>query len=251
MLPTLSHLGPNADVYPAVFHLGLNADLYPDWTSAVVHTVPFGINLGQDDHFYGSITVGGTYDANRVASTSWNILPVNPPGSNSTFLRNGVQNLLICFSLNSTSSCTQGTNSTLDFNNNELVLPAAVPCNKDFFISRELADGEDASRWDPSESILVPANITSLNAKACRNLDENDPSPPVLGRPFFQATYAYVNRSGAVFIVPANPFNLTVKAETFEANQTLVPITSSATELRATGISALAFTLLVSLAYMV
>ncbi|KAF1989860.1 hypothetical protein K402DRAFT_401375 [Aulographum hederae CBS 113979] len=209
------------------FLLGSNVNFYTSWEFGRIPSVPFGINLGQEGHFNGSITVGGIYDANRVASTQWNILP-SPPGSNSTFLNNGTQAIWVCFSPDATSTCSEGTNATVDFNSDSLVLPFSIPCEKDFFVSRVSSDSEDPSHWNPAGSILVPANITSLNAAACRNLEEGDSSLPILGRPFFQATYAYVNRTGAIYVVAANPFNLPVDAKVFDERQTLSPVTSAA-----------------------
>lgn len=51
----------------------------------LVETVPLGINLGRYGFWNGSITFQGLYDANRIASTSWFLVPESANG-NSTFL---------------------------------------------------------------------------------------------------------------------------------------------------------------------
>lgn len=53
----------------------------------------------------------------------------------------------------------------------------------------------------------------------------------ILGRPFFQAAYAYVDETGQIFLTAANQYKLEIFALPFQANQTLeIPASPTPTQ---------------------
>lgn len=172
---------------------GRDADDCPN--IVVVPTVPFGLNLGREGAWDGSVMLGGWFDSNRVASTSWFLVPES---STSTILQGGQQVVTVTIA-------SVPVSATLDFNHDSLVLPSSIPCNSNITIT-----------FAPSVDITIPSSLTS--GSRCSS---SGSGPATLGRPFFQAAYAYVDTAGQVFLTAANQYNLSVFPAEFQANATL------------------------------
>ncbi|KAI9654777.1 MAG: hypothetical protein M1821_005771 [Bathelium mastoideum] len=196
--------------------LGPNAT-YPDTnTSASVQTIPFGINLGQAGTWNGSLTLSGTFDVNRIASTKWMRLPIS-----GDFFASGEQDSLPG-SIRLTSSSTD-TQFELDLNSDAIILPASENASDD---GSSPACGEDMTiiMNGGDTTILLPGNVTNSPSR-CYTRDSSDPlaKTTTLGRPFLQAAYAYFDQDGSVWVTQANQYDLPVNPQPFDSSAALVP----------------------------
>ncbi|KAF2006493.1 hypothetical protein P154DRAFT_615242 [Amniculicola lignicola CBS 123094] len=201
----LLFLGPDSNLSAFTNEAGRN--------DVDIPTLPFGLNLGFLWRFNGSITLNAYYDANRINSTSWIPLPNSAKSqAESTFLFNGT--FPFSAKVNNTA-CT----AILDFNSDAIVLPPGYSC-KDLTV--EIVDAE------PKYNIHIPEYLLS-NTTRCLVRNEtvlnSDPRKDtvVLGKPFFQAAYVYVEKSGQVYIARANDYDLAPKPEKFDKGAILRP----------------------------
>lgn len=165
----------------------------------VLETVPFGINLGHFGVWNGSMTFSGSYDSNRIASKAWSLVPETANG-NSTFLQNGTQDVSVTINSNALVA-------TLDINANSIALPSSISCNNLVITFAGLNTTQ-------SLDITIPSNLTA-------RCSSSGSAGVILGRPFFQAAYAYIDETGQIFLTAANQYSLTVIPEPFQADATL------------------------------
>ena len=192
---------------------------YPDAnSSASVATVPFGINLGQAGVWNGSLTLSGTFDVNRIASTRWSRLPV--PGSGDYFTSDEQSSVPGLVQLQGSSAETQ---FQFDFNSEGIILPASESdldgennpvCGKDMTL---VMNGGETT-------ILLPGNVTSPPDRCFDGNTTGSLSHTIiLGRPFLQAAYAYFDQDGSVWVTQANQYNLPVNPQPFSSDAALAP----------------------------
>ena len=196
--------------------VGPNANYTDANTSASVPTIPFGINLGQNGVWNGSLTLSGTFDVNRIASTRWMQLRSS---SSEGYLSGNGQN---------GSGTIQGINSPihtdfeLDFNSEAIILPNPESIGG----GSDLACGNDLTfiMNGGEVSIRIPGNITNA-ADRCyiRNTSDQQSQVTVLGRPFLQAAYAYFDDNGSIWVTQANQYDLPVNPQPFDSVAALVP----------------------------
>jgi hypothetical protein len=194
---------------------GLGVDLF-------IPTVPFGINFGHINIWNGSVILGGRYDANRINSTSWALLPESANG-NSTFLKDGTQKVNVTLTFRGRS---ESFPATLDINHDAIVLPSSFNCSN--AVVESLAVGVNSpNSSDPILNVVIPSNLTSSTDR-CIQLAENDPNNNIvlLGRPFFQATYAYVDKEGQLYLAAAHRYDLGIDAQPFNPTATMTPAAS-------------------------
>ncbi|KAF7165694.1 hypothetical protein CNMCM6106_001805 [Aspergillus hiratsukae] len=205
-----------------------------------ITTVPFGLNLGHKGEWNGSLAVGGLYDANRLTddATSW-ISISETMNNNGTFLQTGRQTLsAVILRVWKYNPSPSGTNTSinakvkrsgpfsvsdesepsivyparLDLTSDSLILPRDW-CGRNITLEINMFPNRVAS---VSSSILIgiPANLTDSSSRCSF---EQDTEEIVLGRPFFQAAYLYVEATGEVRILPANQYDLPPKPVPFNA----------------------------------
>lgn len=185
-------------------------------------TVPFGLNLGHNENWNGSLVLGGDYDANRVTSGVWNLVNESANG-NSTFLTSGQQSLsTVTLKFKSTNSSTEAVetyNAIIDLNSDAIALPTNAGiglCEAGFSIVLKTISGQTKNA--ENVTIAIPADLTSPSGRC--NID-NDNSSITLGRPFFQAAYVYVDTKGELWFNPAHQTNLPPNPSPFNSTQTL------------------------------
>ena len=198
--------------------LGLKQNYSDTNSSTSVRTTPFGINLGQDGVWNGSLTLSGTFDVNRIASPKW--MPLRISGDKNYFTSSAQKNA---------SGTIQAINSSmdtdfeLDFNSEAIVLPAPadhpsngpVPaCGNDMTV---IFNGGETT-------IFIPGNLTE-SPDRCYTRNRSDPNSQamILGRPFLQAAYAYFDENGAIWVTQANQYNLPVNPQPFDSDAALAP----------------------------
>ncbi|KAF4215769.1 hypothetical protein CNMCM5878_007758 [Aspergillus fumigatiaffinis] len=205
-----------------------------------IGTVPFGLNLGHKGEWYGSLALGGFYDANRLTddAISW-ISIAETMNNNGTFLQTGKQTLsaaiLRVWKYNPSPSGTNtsinakvkrsGPFSVSDESEPSIVYPARLDLTSDSLILPRDWCGRNITLeinmfpnrvGSVSSSILIgiPGNLTDSSSRCSF---EQDTEEIVLGRPFFQAAYIYVDVTGEVRILPANQYDLPPKPVPFNA----------------------------------
>jgi hypothetical protein len=205
-----------------------------------ISTVPFGLNLGHEGEWNGSLALGGFYDANRLTddATSW-ISIAETMNDNGTFLQTGKQTLsaviLRVWKYNPSPSGTNtsinakvkrsGPFSVSDESEPSIVYPARLDLTSDLLILPRDWCGRNITLeinmfpnrvGSVSSSILIgiPGNLTDSSSRCSF---EQDTEEIVFGRPFFQAAYIYVDVTGEVRILPANQYDLPPKPVPFNA----------------------------------
>lgn len=205
-----------------------------------ISTVPFGLNLGHKGEWNGSLALGGLYDANRLTddATSW-ISIAETMNNNGTFLQTGKQTLSAVivriwqynpspsitnpsinarvkrsgpFSASDESEPSVVYSARLDLTSDMLILPRDW-CGRNITLEINMFPNRVAS---VSSSILIgiPGNLTDSSSRCSF---EQDTGVIVLGRPFFQAAYLYVDVTGELRILPANQYDLPPKPVPFNA----------------------------------
>ncbi|KMK60834.1 hypothetical protein Y699_02035 [Aspergillus fumigatus Z5] len=207
-----------------------------------ISTVPFGLNLGHKGEWNGSLALGGLYDANRLTddATSW-ISIAETMNNNGTFLQTGKQTLSAVivriwqynpspsitnpsinarvkrsgpFSASDESEPSVVYSARLDLTSDMLILPRDW-CGRNITLEINMFPNRVAS---VSSSILIgiPGNLTDSSSRCSF---EQDTEVIVLGRPFFQAAYLYVDVTGELRILPANQYDLPPKPVPFNATE--------------------------------
>ncbi|GFF51052.1 hypothetical protein IFM58399_08964 [Aspergillus lentulus] len=210
-----------------------------------IRTVPFGLNLGHRGEWNGSLALGGLYDANRLTddATSW-VSIAETMNNNGTFLQTGKQTLsAVILRVWEYNPGPSGTNTSinakvkrsgpfsvsdesepsiiyparLDLTSDALILPRDW-CGRNVTLEINMFPNRVAS---VSSSILIgiPGNLTDSSSRCSF---EQNTEEIVLGRPFFQAAYIYVDVTGEVRILPANQYDLPPKPVSFNASARLV-----------------------------
>lgn len=184
-----------------------------------------GLNLGKSGAYNGSVAFNGYYDANRIASKAWTLIPESLSRTDQ-FLETGELNVTVQYMVPGGKRSLSEAVVTLSANADDLNLPIELSCADDNTFTFTGADGK------PLE-ITIPSNLTrntDPNAAnqwpRCRSndTDPQDNGGYYLGRPFFQVAYAYVNTSGALFLAAANDYDLEVSPVFFQANKALKPV---------------------------
>lgn len=189
------------------------------WASTA--TVPFGINLGHNEIWNGSLVLGGSYDANRITSGSWALIPES--SQNGTFITTGQQNLTnATLELpNTAEQDLQVYPAVIDFNNEAIILPKDINyCASDFVVKLNILLQNAAAETTPGTlEVLIPGNIKSSPGR-CKS--SSSASVLVLGKPFFQAAYIMVpNPSGQVWLINAHQCDLPPQPEPFSTQAAL------------------------------
>ncbi|KAF7177583.1 hypothetical protein CNMCM7691_005912 [Aspergillus felis] len=204
-----------------------------------LRTVPFGLNLGHRGEWNGSLALGGLYDANRLTdATSW-ISIAETMNNNGTFLQTGKQTLsAVILRVWKYNPGPSGTNTSInakvkrsgpfsvsDESEPSIVYPARLDLTSDTLILPRDWCGHNITLeinmfpnrvGSVSSSILIgiPGNLTDSSNRCSF---EQNTGEIVLGRPFFQAAYLYVDVTGEVRILPANQYDLPPKPVPFNA----------------------------------
>ncbi|RHZ63229.1 uncharacterized protein CDV56_107027 [Aspergillus thermomutatus] len=206
----------------------------------LINTVPFGLNLGHKGEWNGSLAVGGLYDANRLTddATCW-ISLAETMNNNGTFLQTAKQTLsAVIVRVWKYNPSPSGTNTSInakvkrsgpfsvsDEAEPSIVYPARLDLTSDTLILPRDWCGRNVTLeinmfpnrvGSVSSSILIgiPGNLTDSSSRCSF---EQDTEEIVLGRPFFQAAYLYVEVTGEVRILPANQYDLPPKPIPFDA----------------------------------
>ncbi|GCB21715.1 hypothetical protein AAWM_04600 [Aspergillus awamori] len=197
--------------------------------STTIPSLPVGLNLGLQDKWNGSIVLGGNYDSNRIYDEPhWQTTPETSAG-NTSFIDTGMLDIsAVILQLYTTPNATasskdaeypfggtsvQETSKTLpamlDFNSEFLSVPDESWCGRNISIVFN-PDSESYPIFDiPVWAELVPKERCQVSS-----------GEVVLGRPFFQAAYVYVNSAGDVYFssittedvdVATKPFDLHVQ----------------------------------------
>jgi hypothetical protein len=188
----------------------------------IIPTVPFGVNFGHINIWNGSVTLGGRYDASRINSTSWTLVPESASG-NSTFLKDGTQKTNVTLTFRGHS---ESFPAILDINHDAIILPSSFNCSYNV-IESLVVRINSPNTSDPMLNVVIPSNLTASTDR-CIQLQENDPNnhKVILGRPFFQATYAYVDKEGQVYLAAAHQYDLGIDAQPFNPTATMTPAAS-------------------------
>ncbi|GKZ24379.1 hypothetical protein AbraCBS73388_011190 [Aspergillus brasiliensis] len=222
--------------------------------STTIPSLPVGLNLGLQDKWNGSLVLGGNYDSNRIYDEAhWQTTPETSAG-NTSFIDTGMLDisaviLQLYTTPNETTSSEDaeypfgGTSvqetskslpAMLDFSSEFLSVPDDSWCGRNISIVFN-PDSESYPVFDiPVWGELVPKERCEVSGDRV-----------VLGRPFFQAAYVYVNSAGDVYFssittddvaVATKPFDLHVQlseavsgTETYGGNGTATGSGSNAT----------------------
>ncbi|KAJ5624259.1 hypothetical protein N7510_000568 [Penicillium lagena] len=221
--------------------LGQNSVLGFSDSTKELSTVPFGLNIGFAGEWNGSLSFGGNYDANRIyGQTGWVSIP-EANDTQSTFLATGylpVDSVTVrSWQYNSDegdSGSTLGytypySDSTADniqytvpavlnFSSPSVVLPSKELCGKNL----TLEFNTNSKMWQYT-SFVIPifAELTASSSRCSANEDignTSSSSPVVLGIPFFQATYIYVDSNTKMWFSSVNEWNMSFSPKPFNAN---------------------------------
>ncbi|KAJ5101250.1 hypothetical protein NUU61_003472 [Penicillium alfredii] len=195
-------------------------------------TVPFALNVGQKGRFKGSLLFGGaapSYDANRVGSRQWYILPGSENGA---FLQSGTVeipgNVTIQKYQHSTHNglaITEGhpeqLRARLNFSSDSITVPRGSNlCQSNYSITFNVTT---ASKEEPAPfEVRVPAFPSGDKAR-CTTKKTND-SNIELGLPFFSLIYILVSSiNSPLYLTLPNSYDLDPSPAVFRPSQTLVP----------------------------
>ncbi|KAJ5091668.1 hypothetical protein NUU61_006538 [Penicillium alfredii] len=210
-------------------------------------TVPFGLNLGRAGWNDGSLIFGGgvpSYDANRVQSKPWYILPGS---ENGVFLQNGVVNLTHkvtiqeyerqeyrdSANLEKLKGKPQSYRASINFNSDWTLLPPSASfCGSNFSVTLKLktssAELEDVSFKFLFASGDRPGNTPHNGYDGdggfhrCKApLTKND-STIEFGASFFSYTYIMVpSVTSPLYLTLPNTYDLPPKPAVFHPDETL------------------------------
>jgi hypothetical protein len=180
----------------------------------LIPTVPFGINFGLINTWNGSVTLGGRYDANRINSTSWTLLPEYPNG-NPTLLQYGQQEARVTLTYQGRS---ESFPAVLDINYYAIDLPSDFNCS-DTSVESLVVGINNPNVSEPILNIAIPSNLIN-SPDRCMQLN----GEVILGAPFFQAAYTYVDKDGHVYLAAAHQYDLDIDAQPFNPTATMTPV---------------------------
>ncbi|PYH70920.1 uncharacterized protein BO88DRAFT_442378 [Aspergillus vadensis CBS 113365] len=197
--------------------------------STTIPSLPVGLNLGLQNKWNGSVVLGGNYDSNRIYDEPhWQTTPETSAG-NTSFIDTGMLDIsAVILQLYTTPNATTSSEDAeypfggtsvqetskslpamLDFNSEVLSVPDESWCARNISIVFN-PDSESYPIFNiPVWDELVPKERCQVNS-----------GKVVLGRPFFQAAYVYVNSAGDVYFssittddvdVATKPFDLHVQ----------------------------------------
>jgi len=190
-----------------------------------VETVPYGVNVGVNGTYNGSLVLNGWYDSNRIASTSWYLVPESV--GNASFLTTGSLDVLI-----SLRNATY--NAILDpFATESIMFPstlfphgmngyAGICWNASTSSAEQLVISFPEYAEHARLDIPFATEIIKPDAACLDSSSLDDVSQITLGLPFLQAAYMYVDTEGRVYLTAANTLNATsLSMEKFDPNATL------------------------------
>ncbi|KAJ5820230.1 hypothetical protein N7474_005821 [Penicillium riverlandense] len=243
-----------ADTKEPQLVLGQNSLLGSSDSTKELPTVPFGLNIGFAGEWNGSLSFGGIYDANRIyGQTGWESIP-EANDTKSTFLTTGnlaVDSVTVRswqyngdegdsgssawytypYSDSTADNIQYTVPGVLNFSSPSVVLPGKELCGKNL----TLEFNTNSNMWQYT-SFVIPifADLTASSSRCSVNEDiGNTDSPPmVLGIPFFQATYIYVDSNTKIWFSSVNEWNMAFDPKPFNANGELTnpKIPASATQ---------------------
>ncbi|KAI9813659.1 MAG: hypothetical protein M1827_003730 [Pycnora praestabilis] len=226
---TLDSLYP--EPFLGVFPLGNIIPINRSIIEGSSYSKTFGINLGQEGNFNGSIVIGG-YDANRINDTAWH--PFGEQDTTNAFKTFKGPNITAINNQSQPSGLDfEPTASIIEAENPYIMLPATNStgiCNDDLIIGIADPSGYPHNMTVPKE--FLNNGITCL-------IQEQSAGPVVLGQPFLQAMYLLVNGTTSYIAqarYDASPVNGTI----FDAGATftLAPSTSTSASASASATSA-------------
>ncbi|KAJ6130399.1 hypothetical protein N7512_003179 [Penicillium capsulatum] len=199
-------------------------------------TLPFGLTLGREGHWNGSLVLGGSYDQNRIFQQRW--APVPETTADTTFLSNGTQSvgtigirrwtylgdadLGISSTIqpatpfgNSRAQDVTSLDAILDFSSEKLVLPSPDFCGRNISLQFNVGVNSEGQflRFDVPISGDLTASPSRCSGDAERTI--------VLGIPFFQSAYLYVDEDEKIYFSAANRFDLPPKVVPFKVDDYL------------------------------
>lgn len=234
--------------------LGQNAVLGFSDTSQTLPTVPFGLNLGLAGRWNGSVIFGGDYDANRIYDElRWKSVPESN-NTQSTFLATGILSVdsvtvrsyhypgdpgllrtpgyydyPFPYSIADTIQYT--VPAILNFSSNSVVLPDNGLCGKNLTLTfNPKSRGIDYPPFD----IPLFADLTASSNRCSedQNIGKTNASAMILGIPFFQAAYIYVDSDTTLWFSSVNEWSMPVNPMPFNSSIWLgnPPIPASVTQ---------------------
>lgn len=232
--------------------LGPNSSLGLSQSKDTVPTVPFGLNLGRDEVWNGSVMFGGSYDENRIyGQTGWASVPAASNGKG-TFLSSGKQAVgsvaIRLFHYDASGALPAGSAgwpfgtsmdggvvkqvpALLDFTSDSLILPNPKWCGMNISLEFNVDVTNTSSGYYGTFSIPILDQLTSSSARcsADDSIGANSSAPAMtLGKPFFQSTYIYVDTHGDLYFSAVNRWDFPIKAVPFDATALLNPPTPPA-----------------------
>ncbi|KAL1984890.1 hypothetical protein VTN96DRAFT_8549 [Rasamsonia emersonii] len=214
-------------------------------TNETLPTVPFGLNLGYAGKWNGSLVFGGSYDENRIYwQMSWAIIPETSNGQG-TFLSTGKQTIGSValrlyeyqpdlspppnfdgypFGTSMDAGIVAQAPAILDFSSEELVLPSQAWCGRNITLEFNDDVKNMSGGWFTPFKIPILDELTSSPGRCSGPKDTNNSTPPmILGKPFFQSTYLYVDTNGDVYYSAVNRWDLPPNPVPFNASAFLKP----------------------------
>ncbi|OJZ85129.1 hypothetical protein ASPFODRAFT_82234 [Aspergillus luchuensis CBS 106.47] len=197
--------------------------------STTIPSLPVGLNLGLRNKWNGSVVLGGNYDSNRIYDEPhWQTTPETSAG-NTSFIDTGMLDIsAVILQLYTTPNATTSSEDAeypfggtsvqetskslpamLDFNSEVLSVPDESWCARNISIVFN-PDSESYPIFD------IPVWDELVSKERC----QVSSGKVVLGRPFFQAAYVYVNSAGDMYFssittddvdVATKPFDLHVQ----------------------------------------
>lgn len=166
------------------------------------------MNLGKKGVWNGSVTLSGTYDRQRVNSSSWITVPqwANLNGS-TTFLQNGTMEFWVFLTQRvHTADDVTGRRAVLDINTDAIIVPSSYECKQP---AVEIFAPLNTIKRD--YEIAIPDNLTGSKdrcypRKTAPNNSRAD--DVILSRTFFQAAYVYVDTNGQVYMAQAHRYDI-------------------------------------------
>lgn len=223
----------------SVLNISRAIDGFPDNQTL---TVPFALNLGYAGKCNGSLVFGAepSYDANRVQSKPWYILPGS---ENGTLLDTGVidltYNVTIQKFANGSDSTANGSAvsypARLNFLNTKIDLPVGVDaCASNFSVTIKAQDATNQKLTDLTFSF--PA-FGKSDDSFCTTADSLSYSEDAieLGLPFLSVAYILIpSISSPLYVTLPNTYNLPPLPAVFTPNKTLVAPSPPASQAAAT-----------------
>lgn len=159
-----------------------------------------------------SLVLGGWYDSNRIASTSWHLIAES--ADDDGFLVDGSLDISVLV-----GNVTYDANFAPLGYPDDIILPKSIHpgCNNDsLVISFQGASGQEQL------DIPIAARFTKPPGTCDVTLGGEEATSIILGISFLQAAYMYVDASGRIYLTAANQLSATsISMKKFDPQATL------------------------------